>query len=259
MQQRLVDGKKKKQIEDVDHAIVNSRNQDIQDLEDEIARVKDIYKDIAQFVDRQYEMIDGIECNIDSASFATKQGVAELRAAESFQRRSWFRLPSFSFGSSAASSSSSDAIDQEETKSKKSGWGWLWGSNDNKEKEKEQEQEKEKEKEKEEKGKGKEKERETGKDAIEINEISVAPKSSTPTPTSTSSANHMRELIMKQKASGNWNLADISGLLGSLTSEKIRDALASLLEDKVTSEIEAIWATAVVIAYLKVPSSFGLK
>ena len=62
----------------------------------------------------------------------------------------------------------------------------------------------------------------------------------------------MRELIMKQKASGNWNLADISGLLGSLTAEKIRDALASLLEDKVTSEIEAIWATAVVIAFLKV-------
>lgn len=39
----------------------------------------------------------------------------------------------------------------------------------------------------------------------------------------------MRSIIMKQKASGSWSLADVGSLLGSLSADKIKKALAALV------------------------------
>jgi len=57
-------------------------------------------------------------------------------------------------------------------------------------------------------------------------------------------------IIMKQKASGAWNLADVASTLPSMSTNKILET--SSLGIKITQELEDIWATAVVCAYLEI-------
>jgi len=62
----------------------------------------------------------------------------------------------------------------------------------------------------------------------------------------------MRTIILKQKASGSWALGDVSSLLGSLSAESMKKAIAALIQGDVTAEVEAVWITAVVIAFLQI-------
>lgn len=62
----------------------------------------------------------------------------------------------------------------------------------------------------------------------------------------------MRAIIMKQKANGSWALSEVASLLGSLSAEKIKKALSSLVQGDITTDIENVWATAVVVAFLQV-------
>jgi len=61
----------------------------------------------------------------------------------------------------------------------------------------------------------------------------------------------MRTLILKQKASGSWLLADVSSLLGSLSAESIKKAISALVQGDVSADVEAVWVTAVVLAFLQ--------
>jgi len=62
----------------------------------------------------------------------------------------------------------------------------------------------------------------------------------------------MRSIIMKQKASGSWTLSDVGTLLGSFSAEKIKKALSSLVTGDTGGDVENLWVTAVVVAYLQV-------
>jgi len=63
----------------------------------------------------------------------------------------------------------------------------------------------------------------------------------------------MRTIILKQKASGSWALGDVSSLLGaSMSAESMKKAIAALIQGDVTAEVEAVWITAVVIAFLQI-------
>ncbi|ELR16785.1 uncharacterized protein ACA1_382650 [Acanthamoeba castellanii str. Neff] len=60
----------------------------------------------------------------------------------------------------------------------------------------------------------------------------------------------MRDIIMKQKASGSWDWSDAAGLVG-LTADKLRSGIPSAKLLTVDKEVEALWATAVVAAFLQ--------
>ena len=62
----------------------------------------------------------------------------------------------------------------------------------------------------------------------------------------------MRAIIMKQKASGSWSLSDVASLLGSLSAEKIKKILSSLIQGDCSGDVENLWITAVVVAFLQV-------
>jgi len=62
----------------------------------------------------------------------------------------------------------------------------------------------------------------------------------------------MRAIIMKQKAGGNWALSEVASLLGSLSAEKIKKALSSIVKGSINADLENLWATAVVVAFLQV-------
>ena len=62
----------------------------------------------------------------------------------------------------------------------------------------------------------------------------------------------MRTLIMKQKASGSWALGEVSNLLGSsLSPEAIKKAISAVVDGDASADAEAIWVTAIVIAFLE--------
>jgi len=61
----------------------------------------------------------------------------------------------------------------------------------------------------------------------------------------------LKGIIMQQKASGAWQLGDVGGMLGKLDAGKIKGGIPKL-EGSVSSDIETLWVTAVVAAYLQI-------
>jgi len=59
----------------------------------------------------------------------------------------------------------------------------------------------------------------------------------------------MRNILLKQKATGSWSLDEVVPFLLPLTADKIKSAMPKKAGDN--AELEAIWVTAVVVAYLK--------
>ena len=60
----------------------------------------------------------------------------------------------------------------------------------------------------------------------------------------------MKNIIMKQKASGEWSADDVDGLLGKITEEKMKAAMEKVLSGK-SGDVFGLWVTAVVMSYLK--------
>eukprot|EP01090_Pellita_catalonica_P012010 TRINITY_DN2515_c0_g1_i1.p1 TRINITY_DN2515_c0_g1~~TRINITY_DN2515_c0_g1_i1.p1 ORF type:complete len:443 (-),score=59.65 TRINITY_DN2515_c0_g1_i1:766-2094(-) len=58
-------------------------------------------------------------------------------------------------------------------------------------------------------------------------------------------------LILKQRASGKWEVADVKSLLKGLTSAQIKSGMPKL-SSKATSDAEALWLTAVVAMFLQI-------
>ncbi|CAL5436417.1 unnamed protein product [Camellia sinensis] len=67
-------------------AIIEERDQGIQDIQQQIGEVNEIFKDLAVLVHEQGTMIDDIGSNIDGAHAATAQGKAHLAKAAKTQR-----------------------------------------------------------------------------------------------------------------------------------------------------------------------------
>jgi len=59
----------------------------------------------------------------------------------------------------------------------------------------------------------------------------------------------LKAIMMKQKVSGAWLLADVASLLGKLDAGKIKGGLPKL-ESSASQDVETLWTTAVVAAYL---------
>jgi len=60
----------------------------------------------------------------------------------------------------------------------------------------------------------------------------------------------LKSIIMQQKASGAWQLEDVGALLGKLDKGKLKGGIPKL-ESSVSSDVETLWVTAVVAAYLQ--------
>ncbi|KAL6040638.1 von Willebrand factor A domain-containing protein 5A [Balamuthia mandrillaris] len=60
----------------------------------------------------------------------------------------------------------------------------------------------------------------------------------------------MKQIIMKQKASGCWALKDVASLLGRIKADHIKKGVPSELENKADDAVLDLWATAIVVEYL---------
>ncbi|KAK9120515.1 hypothetical protein Syun_018132 [Stephania yunnanensis] len=67
-------------------AIIEEREQGIQEIQQQIGEVNEIFKDLAVLVHEQGGMIDDIESNIDSSHVATAQAKVQLAKASKTQR-----------------------------------------------------------------------------------------------------------------------------------------------------------------------------
>ncbi|KAJ9707235.1 hypothetical protein PVL29_002294 [Vitis rotundifolia] len=67
-------------------AIIDEREQGIQEIQQQIGEVNEIFKDLAVLVHEQGVMIDDIGSNIDGAQAATAQGKSQLAKASKTQR-----------------------------------------------------------------------------------------------------------------------------------------------------------------------------
>lgn len=97
-EQALLQQQQKARKEELDHqirqneAIIQERDRGIQEIQNEIGEVNEIFADLAVLVQQQGGMIDDIEANVVSAAGRTGEAVVELRKAERNQRRSRGRL-----------------------------------------------------------------------------------------------------------------------------------------------------------------------
>lgn len=97
-EQALLQQQQKARKEELDsqirhnEAIIQERDRGIQEIQNEIGEVNEIFADLAVLVQQQGGMIDDIEANVVSAAGRTGEAVVELRKAERNQRKSRGRL-----------------------------------------------------------------------------------------------------------------------------------------------------------------------
>lgn len=72
---------------DFDTALIDERDDAINDIATAITEVNDTFKDLAQIVEEQGRDIEQIEMNIGSAETATESGVGHLTKADTYQKR----------------------------------------------------------------------------------------------------------------------------------------------------------------------------
>ncbi|MFS8030383.1 putative target SNARE coiled-coil domain, syntaxin domain, syntaxin/epimorphin [Helianthus anomalus] len=71
-------------------AIIEERDQGIQEIQNQIGEVNEIFKDLAVLVHEQGTMIDDIGSNIENSHAATSQAKSHLAKASKTQRRAFF-------------------------------------------------------------------------------------------------------------------------------------------------------------------------
>jgi syntaxin 7 len=98
------------QQREIERALIEERDKGIRDIEASVVTVNEIFQDLATLVEEQGEMIgacalvlkrlvisqsratENIESNIQKTDVNTKEGVAELRKANSYQKSSRTKL-----------------------------------------------------------------------------------------------------------------------------------------------------------------------
>lgn len=71
---------------------IKDRNQRIQQIEEDILNVNEIFRDLANLVHEQGETIDSIESHVEIASVQVNEGNKQLRRAKSYQKSARKRL-----------------------------------------------------------------------------------------------------------------------------------------------------------------------
>ena len=72
--------------EEVDLAIMQEREQHINQVAENVLVLNELFKDMAELVNDQQESIDTIETNVESAAERTKAGIVHLEAAIEHQK-----------------------------------------------------------------------------------------------------------------------------------------------------------------------------
>lgn len=66
--------------------LIKDREDSIREIESTIVEINSLFKDLAQTVTQQQDMIDNIETNLEQAADRTEAGVGELQKASEYQR-----------------------------------------------------------------------------------------------------------------------------------------------------------------------------
>ena len=74
------------------NALIAEREQGIQEIQQQIGEVNEIFQDLALLVNEQGTQIDNIQTNVESAAESTTRGVRELGRAARSQRRARSRM-----------------------------------------------------------------------------------------------------------------------------------------------------------------------
>lgn len=82
------------QAVDLTEALINERDQGIEDIASSVVEVNEAFRDLAQLVERQGESLERIDINVTEAHATTEDGVGQLQKAEKYQKqyRSWILI-----------------------------------------------------------------------------------------------------------------------------------------------------------------------